>query len=213
MAKLTDIEGNEYNLTIIGGQVWMTENLRTTKYNDGAEIPLYESHGVWSSLSSDGFCWYENDSAAYAQTYGALYNWYTIETGKLCPAGWHVPTDNDWKELEMTLGMSSGEADNDGMRGTNEGSKLSGFTGLWTDGALESDAEFGSTGFHAIPGGYHPTIYSGDYFNLGDYGYWWSATESDTGKAWSRFIFYFSSAMGRNTDIKNFGLSVRCVKD
>ncbi len=89
---VTDIDGNVYNEVTIGTQVWMVENLKTTQYNDGTAIPLVADNTAWSILTTGGYCWAYNDEATFKNTYGALYNWYTINT-KLCPTGWHVPND------------------------------------------------------------------------------------------------------------------------
>jgi hypothetical protein len=93
---LTDIDGNVYNIITIGGQAWMQSNLNVTKYKDGTAIPLVTSTGTWSSLTTPGYCYYNNDQVNYGNTYGALYNWYTVKTGKLCPTGWHVPSYAEW---------------------------------------------------------------------------------------------------------------------
>lgn len=101
---MTDQEGNVYKTITIGTQTWMAENLRTTTYNDGTVIPNVTDNDEWADLSTPAYCWYDNDSATYAQTYGALYNWYTVATDSLCPTGWHVPTDAEWTILTDTLG-------------------------------------------------------------------------------------------------------------
>jgi uncharacterized protein (TIGR02145 family) len=99
LGTVTDIHGTIYNTKRIGIQWWMTKNLKVTHYNDGTEIPKVESNTVWSNLSTPAFCWFYNDSAGYAPTYGGYYNWYVVETGKVCPADWHVPTNEDWQQL------------------------------------------------------------------------------------------------------------------
>ena len=96
---LKDIDGNIYATTTIGSQVWMAENLRVTKYNDGSTIPLIPTRLYWGSLTVGAYSWYKNDSASCAHDYGALYNWNAVNTGKLCPCGWHVPDREDWKYL------------------------------------------------------------------------------------------------------------------
>jgi uncharacterized protein (TIGR02145 family) len=101
-----DVDGNVYNTVTIGAQVWMAENLRTTKYNDGTSIPLVTDSTKWSDLSTPAHCWYNNDKASYKATYGALYNWYTVATDNLCPTGWHVPTTAEWQILKDYLGSS-----------------------------------------------------------------------------------------------------------
>ena len=103
---VTDIDGNVYNTVTIGTQVWLKENLRTTKLNDGTEIPYVTSGGIWAGLSTPGYCYYDN-SWSNAITYGALYNWHTVNTGKLCPTGWHVPSNEEWETLITYLGGDS----------------------------------------------------------------------------------------------------------
>jgi hypothetical protein len=86
--KVKDGDGNLYNVIKIGDQLWMKENLKTTRYNDGSTIPLVIDITTWANLTTPGYCWYNNDKATYGNTYGALYNWYPVKTGKLCPAVW-----------------------------------------------------------------------------------------------------------------------------
>ena len=213
-AGISDIEGNHYEVVKIGDQIWMAENLKTTEYNNGTAIPLVTDNTEWENLTTPGYCWFNNDEATYGNTYGALYNWYTVETGNLCPTGWHVPTDDEWKELEVTLGMSQSEADKDGTwsRGTNEGSKLAGNAVLWTDGALESDTEFDISGFAAIPGGSRHN--NGSFTDFGQAVYFWSATEKNgTSYAWFRAMYYDFTNVYRGNTIEQYGMYVRCVKD
>lgn len=135
--SIIDIEGNVYQTVIIGTQVWMAENLRTTKYNDGSSIPLVTEAAAWDDLNSPGYCWYDNDSINYKDTYGALYNWNAINTGKLAPVGWHVATDADWTTLTTYLGGDSIAGGKLKEQGTSHwaipntgASNTSGFTGL-----------------------------------------------------------------------------------
>ena len=210
---VVDIDGNNYNTVWIGDQNWMAENLRTTTYRDGTPIQLAENNTDWESNISGAYCWFDNDEAQYAVTYGALYNWYAIETNKLCPDGWHIPSDKEWKILEMELGMSQSDADGtDDNRGTNEGSKLAGNEALWPYGPLENESEFGSSGFVALPSGYRFT--DGSHNSLGYYGYWWSSTVSDENKVWVRSVLWNFTAIQRwDSDDKRTGFSVRCLKD
>nr|MDA3798508.1 FISUMP domain-containing protein [Kiritimatiellia bacterium] len=201
-----------YSSVIIGNQEWMAENLKTTTYNDGTSIELVENDTDWGNNTTGAYCWYENDQAQYAETYGALYNWYAVNTGNLCPSGWHVPTDEEWKTLEMELGMSQTEADDYGLRGSNEGSKLAGNATLWNDGTLENDSEFGSSGFTALPGGSRD--YYGPFYSLGGSGNWWSATEYGTYSVWRRDLHYDASGVTRDYGTKEgIGFSVRCLKN
>ncbi len=119
--SVSDVEGNVYKTIELGSQTWMAENLKTTRFNDDTEIPLVTGGTEWELMRSPAYCWYENNEAVYKDFYGAYYNWYTVNTGKLCPSGWHVPSDEEWKTLEMHLGMSQESADSWAWRGTNEG--------------------------------------------------------------------------------------------
>jgi hypothetical protein len=112
--RINDIEGNTYHSVEIGNQVWMVENLKTTKYNDGTSIPLVNNGLTWKSLTTPAYCRYNNDAINNKVTYGALYNWYTVNTGKLCPKSWHVPTDSEWKLLEINIMMDLYEVENIG---------------------------------------------------------------------------------------------------
>ncbi len=196
---VSDIDGNIYNTVKIGDQWWMTENLKTTKYNDGTSIPNVPDNTIWSNLSTDAFCWYNNDALTYKDTYGALYNWHTINTGKLCPTGWHVPTDVEWTTLTNYL----------------EGEEVAGGKLKDTGTTHWNSPNTGATnesGFTAFPGGYR--YHDGSFLNVGNHGYWWSATEGDSSGAWYRFLHHASADMGRNTsNFKKGGFSVRCVKD
>ena len=100
---ITDVEGNRYNIVIIGPETWMAENLRTTKFNDGTDIPNVTDNSVWEALTTGAYCWYNNDAAANKNKHGALYNWYAVNTGKLCPEGWHVSKDVERAGLENYL--------------------------------------------------------------------------------------------------------------
>ena len=194
-----DVDGNIYNIVIIGTQTWMAENLKTTKYNDGTAIPLVtegSSHGP--HLYTPGYCWYNNDEATYKATYGALYNWYAVNTGKFCPTGWHVSTNAEWTTLTTYLG---GEAVAGGKL------KETG-TAHWTSRQYGATNE---TGFTALPGGFR--VCNGEFFSEGDFGYLWSATEVDTYSSWLRDLQNISREAHRTTYCKKGGLSVRCVRD
>jgi uncharacterized protein (TIGR02145 family) len=204
-------DGFTYNTVQIGNQCWLKENLRTTKYNDGTSITNVTDNATWTSTTSGAYCCYSN-STSNCTTYGALYNWYAVTTGKLCPSGWHVPSDAEWKTLEMYLGMTQAQADATGWRGTDQGSKLAGSANLWTDGVLDQNANFGTSGFSALPGGYRD--YSGgSFYGLGYDGYWWSSTEYGGSDAWYRYLYYYNANVGRYNDYKRNGFSVRCLRD
>jgi len=198
-STVTDIDGNVYNTVTIGTQVWMAENLKTTKYNDNTSIPLVTDNTAWAALTTSGYCWYNNDAATYKATYGALYNWHTVNTGKLCPTGWHVPTDAEWTTLTTYLG---GEGVAGGkLKETGTAHWISPNTGATNE-----------TGFTALPGGFRD--YNGPCYYIGSYGLWWSSTEySTTSSAWRRTMHYDNTSVLRDYFDKRLGFSVRCVRD
>jgi len=214
--QITDYDGNIYTSVIIGDQEWMVENIKVTHYRNGDTIQYVQSESsepnVWENLNTGAYCYY-NDEQAHQNTYGNLYNWYAVDDSrKVAPDGWHVPTDTEWKELEMALGMSQSQANESGYRGTNEGRKLAGNAELWEEYAVENDSVFGTSGFTALPSGsryYH----SGDYFYMGGRTYFWSSSEYDSSIAWFRLLYYYPSVVTRNDANKRNGFAIRCVRD
>ena len=194
---VTDIDGNVYNTVTIGTQTWMAENLKTTKYNDDTNIPNVTDAETWAGLSTPGYCWCENN-IANKTTYGALYNWYTVNTGKLAPTGWHVPTLEDFTTLETYLG---GEE--------VAGGKLKevGFT-HWNDPNTGATNE---SGFTALPGGFCDA--NGFFGRPGNYGDWWTSTEGPSNSALSISLTYDHAYVTVYSVYKRRGHSVRCVKD
>lgn len=191
--------GHCYETVKIGSQCWMTENLVATKYNDGTDIPHVTDSNIWSGLLSPGFCWYDNNLANYGNSYGALYNWYSVNTGKLCPDGWHVPSDSEWLSLSVYLG---GEI--------VAGGKLKDFsTDYWNSPNTGATNESGFTG---LPGGYcgidEPLFYA-----VGDNGNWWSTTEVAEEFTFIWSTYSTDSNFSRGLASKRNGLSVRCLKD
>jgi len=196
-------DGEVYKYKLIGTQVWMIENLRATKYNDGTAIPLVTDNTAWSNLTTPGYCWYNNDAATYKNTYGALYNWFTVNTGKLAPTGWHVPTDAEWTTLTTYLG---GESAGGKLKSTGT---IEAGTGLWYSPNTGATNE---SGFTAVPAG--SRIYDdGAFGDVGYNGYWWSSSESNTGYAWFRYLYYDYSGVYGFDYFKSNGFSVRCVRD
>lgn len=224
-----DIESNTYNTVLIGNQCWMAENLNVTKYSNNASIPMVSDNMSWDNLANNGtddaYCYYNNNSNGESNKYGALYNWAAAMGDNavssnsnpsgvqgICPDGWHLPSDDEWKELEMALGMSQTEADQTGERGTNEGSQLAANASLWINSSLENDAEFGTSGFLAIPGGTRNDI--GEFINEHSCIYFWTATEDYSWSAWSRGVGYNTTQVSRHIySYKSLGHYVRCVKD
>ena len=200
--SVTDIDGNIYKTIQIGTQIWMAENLKTIRYNDGTTIPYVPGDWDYSDLAAHGYSWYDDDAASYKETFGALYNWYAVSTGKLCPSGWHVPIDSEYQTLTGYLGNDHGVK------------MIETVHTHWFDTTLGGTNESGFTG---LPGGYRyyesnwgPEV---DFSGIGYAGSWWLATEKETlGSAyfisWDEFLYL--SQFPRN---KLYCMSVRCVKD
>lgn len=200
-STVTDIDGNIYNTVIIGNQVWFQENLRTTKYNDGASIFYMTLGGDWINnfqQKTPAFCWPNNDKATYAVPYGGLYNWYAVETSKLCPSGWHVSTDADWTNAVNLFG---------GYEVAGEKFKIEG-TEFWASPNIASN----ETGFNAIPAGSRELgYYGGAFMGIGDNAYWWAYS---TIGAWYRHVNNISKIIWRHSaETKWGGASIRCVKN
>jgi uncharacterized protein (TIGR02145 family) len=194
-----DSDGNTYSTILIGTQTWMAENLRTGKYNDGTAIPLVTDGSVWSALASSAYCWFDNNEATYKASYGALYNWYSVNTGKLCPAGWHVPDEAEWTILTTYLGGTSAAGDKLKESGTAH----------WLDPDMNA-TNTNESGFTALPGSYRYDYGSFDG-KVGYNGYWWMATENDPADALYLYLVFNSSDVTRYFGSKKNGFSVRCV--
>jgi uncharacterized protein (TIGR02145 family) len=199
----TDKDNNNYSVVQVDKQTWMAENLKTTRYNDDTSIPLVQDNSKWSGLSTPGYSWFNNDSVGYKNTYGAIYNWYTVNTAKLAPAGWHIPSQAEWSTLAAKLG---GDATASGKLKSN--GTIEGGNGLWYS---PNNGATNSSGFSAAPGGYRRD--NGSCFGMGYSGYWWTITENDTQTAWYSDMDYSSTTVYYYTGSKVYGFSVRCVKD
>ena len=195
---IKDIDGNVYKIVTIGTQVWMAENLKTTKYNDGRAIPNVKDHYEWRESTTSAYCWYNND-IANKYIYGALYNWFTVNTGKLCPKGWHVPTDAQWTILTTFLG---GDSVAGGKLKETDATK-------WT---YPNTGAINASRFTALPGGCRND--NGTYLDFGIYGYWWSSTEYNSSAiAHFRYMSYDLASVNRRYYFKESGYSVRCLRD
>jgi uncharacterized protein (TIGR02145 family) len=196
-AVVKDIEGNIYTVVKIGAQWWMGENLKTTYLNDGTPIPLVTDGSAWANLGTPGYCWFNNNMTTYGNAYGALYNWNTVATDKLCPANWHVPSDAEWLVLSNYLG---GE--------TVAGGKLK------EPGTMHWNAAVGATdesGFSLRAGG--ARIATGDFLANPFSAYLWSSKSVDAANAWSVEIWYGNISFVYPSYPKKDGFSVRCIKD
>jgi uncharacterized protein (TIGR02145 family) len=212
---VTDIDGNIYSTKRFGAQVWMLENLRVTKYNDGSLITLDTSTTSWDSATTPKYCYYNHmTNTDSIKKYGALYNWYVVNTGKLAPLGWHVPTHDEWVTLENYLIQNGYNWD--GTTTENKVAKSMASQTDWypysTPGTVGCDlTKNNSCGFSAFPVG-DCTRY-GTFFDQGYAVYWWSATAGDVLGAWCRNLTFGSEAFGRSYNFKSCGFSVRLLMD
>lgn len=222
--NLTDADGNVYQSIKIGDQIWTTENLRTTKYNDSSAIPLDTSTTTWRNATTPKYCYYGNiTNADSIKRYGALYNWYafdSVNTGKIAPAGWHVPSDSEWTVLENFLilnGYRYDGATSSYWISTGEGiakalASKAGWKTVTDLGAIGTDlTKNNASGFSALPGGFRYEY--GTFYSKGDWGYWWSASGYNASQAYDRYLMGYRSYRLRNVAYKSCGYSVRLVKD
>jgi len=200
--QLKDIDGNQYHSIIIGTQEWMVENLSTTKLNDGTNILEITDNLEWVNTKSPAYCWLNNDVPTDLIN-GALYNFYVVNSNKLCPTGWHVPSDGEWKTFEMYLGMSQNEADMIKWRGDGISTLLKALEGWYCLNGIQDNY-----GFKAMPSGAR-NGYQGDFFNGAA---WWTSTKYDDDNAWSRSICDELTTIFRSNTTSNGGYSVRCIK-
>jgi len=197
LPTVTDIDGNIYNTIQIGDQVWMSENLKTSRYRNGGSIPNVTDNTLWSNSTIGAWSYYNNNVSNNA-IYGKLYNWYTTLGDTLCPTGWGVPTDAEWTTLTDSLGGES-------VAGRKMKSK--GIT-YWSSQSSGTD---NSSGFSSLPGGFRC---SGSFDYIRNYAWFWSATEYAFSYAWSRYLYYLAGNVVRYNDIKkSVGASVRCLRD
>src|SRR5690554_5029131 len=168
-----DGDNNIYHTVQISHQLWMTENLKATKYNDGTPIQLIQNNEDWENTAIGAYSWFNND-ITYKDAYGALYNWHVVETGKLCPDGWRVPTREDWVQLMYYIdGNADGEM-------SNAGHKLKSLRTEPDTHPRWTSPNTGATdlyGFSALPGGYRNEL--GEFLNLGQKARFWSSTRSE----------------------------------
>jgi uncharacterized protein (TIGR02145 family) len=203
---ITDIDGNVYHSVTIGTQIWMVENLRTTKYRDGTAIPNVTDNTAWEALTTGAYCNYINtESADTIATYGRLYNWYAAtDSRNIAPAGWHVPTDAEWTTLTTYLGGENVAGGKMKETGTTH----------WDspDGVADN-----SSGFTGLPSGDRSHYYDGKFYSLYQYGTFWSSTANPSAylasSAYYRYIDYYGVDCYRDYYGKRVGYSLRLIKD
>ena len=201
--QISDADGNIYSSVKIGTQVWMVENLKTTKYNDGATIPLISDNTTWKNSTDGAYCWYNNDINNKG-SFGALYNWYAVNKGKLCPAGWHVPSQSDYTAFIDFLGGESVAGGKLKTIGTIEDGN-----GLWYQPNVDATNEYE---FSALPGGMRGGG-AGNFSDLNYGGVWWSSTESTSDNSIYLYINNFDATFFNGVTTKKAGFSVRCLKN
>jgi len=211
---VADIDGNVYHWITIGSQKWLVENLKTTRYCNGESISNVTDVTSWTNSNFAAWCDYDN-SASNGTKYGHLYNWYAVfDTRKIAPSGCHVASDADWTTLQNYL-ISNG-FNYDGITTGNKIGKSLASTSDWRTctviGAVGNDlTKNNKSGFTALSAGYRWS--DGTFTTIGDYSTWWSTTESSTTYAWGRFLNYDFYYLNRDQCKKNYGFSVRCLKD
>jgi uncharacterized protein (TIGR02145 family) len=197
---MSDIDGNTYKTIKLGTQTWMAENLRTSTLKDNTAITPVTGSTDWASLDAPGYCWYGNvaSNSSVAVVCGALYNWQTVATGKLCPTGWHVPLQDEYNALVSFVGgveIAGGKLKENGTKTWSNpnvwGTNLSGFTGL-PCGMRNAD---------------------GSYVGIGVAALFWSATEYSATDGVCGMLISSTAAYGDSHQPKGAGLSVRCIKD
>jgi uncharacterized protein (TIGR02145 family)/uncharacterized repeat protein (TIGR02543 family) len=215
---IRDIDSNIYTEVKIGNQVWMVENLKTTKYRDGSDIPLITDPPTWTNLSTPGYRWYEDFPDTYKR-YGPLYNWFVVDPTnpkKVTPAGWHVPSDTEWTILEDYL-VSNGYSWDGSTIGSGIAKALaakSNWATSTSEGAIGNDlSKNNKSGFTALPAGM--CVDDGSFVDVGNFAGWWTATGFSEDLAWNRGIYYENNYLYRHQYGYNrkTGFSVRCIRD
>lgn len=195
---VTDIDGTIYKTIKIGEQIWMAENLKTTRYNDGTEIALISDAAVWNNTTSGGYCWYMNDKSSFGDIYGAIYNGYTINTAIVCPVGWHVPDREEWQKLRNFTGDS-----------LKAGGKLKeAGTEHWLAPNKGAD---NSSGFTALASGMR--YFDGSFASVLYFTGIWSSTETGEKDLLYMSLNYGDATFSISNIKRNQGFSIRCIKD
>jgi len=206
---ITDIDGNSYNTVRIGNQVWMSENLKTTKYSNGDAIPNVTNNTSWAGLTSGAYCWYNNDAVTYKNNYGALYNFYAVtDTRNICPTGWRVPSDAEWTILTNYLTNNEFGYEGSGSDIAKAMATTSGWSPDATAGNVGNDqASNNSSGFSALPSG-HRQFTGNAFAGAGVYADWWSSTAT-----YYRSMHSAGNSVTRDSYPERGGFAVHCLKD
>jgi len=197
-AAATDIDGNVYNSVAIASQVWLQENLSVLHYRNGDPIQNVTNNTQWANLTTGAYCWYMNDEIQYKDTYGALYNYYTVADARnICPEGWRIPTQSDWNTLLLFFGGSSVAGGKLKEAGT-------------ADWYAPNDGATDESNFLALPGG--DRVPSGPFEVIRQTAEFWTSTELNISTASVYFLGFEAGGLYNNPFDKKYGLSVRCIK-
>jgi len=240
---LTDIDGNQYQTIIVGKQIWMAENLKVTKFNDGQPLPLIVANEEWRNLASPGYCYFNNSLEKYGNLYGALYNWHVSESGKICPKGWHVPSNDEWNSLcnyyggrfvagnmlKETGSLHWVKNPNDfdeyeyGYEYDYYNEEFDEYIGneratnpTLNEKNVSNDNSAAKISFNALPGAlrFPNGNFIKDYYSqIGFYGYWWCSTSNSETQAKAISLSYLDAIVQFKNDNKKAGYSIRCIKD
>jgi len=218
---VADSDENFYKTIVIKNQEWMTENLKSTKYNDGSPIPNVANDDSWAALNTGAYCWYNNDGNNFKEAYGALYNWYAVNNGNLCPLGWRVPTDEDWSDL-INIAVAQGYSNSNILNGAGNALKscrqvnsplgddcLTSNHPRWDTDATHRGIDL--FGFSGLPGGIRFIV--GGFYYIGGHGNWWSSDDYGVTTTWIRVLHSFSGMVTKEPTNKGNGNSVRCMRN
>ena len=213
---VTDLDGNVYPTVVIGDQEWMQQNLKVTQYNNGDPIPLITDNAAWYATTTGAYAYYINDPAN-AATYGNLYNGFVVQDSRnVCPSGWHVPVDNEWRLLFRTIcdvgdcpTIWADDMLNSGNEGSDEGGQIK-ETGT-THWNSPNTGATNSSGFTALAHGYR--YWDGDYYTVGEYAVFWTNTEHAISvNMWFYAPYYNQEYIYHGYGDKLNGHAIRCVR-
>jgi uncharacterized protein (TIGR02145 family) len=215
MPTVTDIDGNVYNTVVIGEQCWMAENLKSTRYRNGTNIDFPGANdNAWANNNSGAYAWY-NNSIAWKDIYGALYNWHAAaNTNGLCPENWRVPSTEDWLSLISQIG-GAGSPNGNKLKSCRQVNSIFGDDcstnahPRWNEHPTHAGTN--DFGFSAYGGGNR--TFMGNYGGMGMHGDFWTSTEQSASTAWGRYVDYDAGWIGGYNYPKRQGIAVRCVTE
>jgi uncharacterized protein (TIGR02145 family) len=206
---VTDVDGNVYHTVTISKQTWTIENLKVTRFNDSTAIAMVSDSAAWTNSKSAAYCWYKNDSSTYKATFGALYNWYAVKTGKLAPKGWHIPTNDEWFTLEQNVSQLNYVSGSLAKIFASQNYWISSHT---SSSIGENPNLNNSSGFTALPGGWRLNERT-SFTKIDSLGGWWSSSAVSDTTAYNWSLMNTLSTVERAPCILWAGLSIRCVKN